>query len=201
MSKRKKRLRIIQVTFILVGLILIFFTYLNNDNNLSKNIISIEEQEKIQEQLNKNDQKKDVFYNIKYSGIDLNSNRYVLIAKEASNDETNKLLVNLKSVEAFFYFKDDTILNIKSDEGIYNNKSLDMKFSNNVVANYQESQLFAQKAFYSNTDGFLTISDDVKVIDARGTIVADKLLFDIKKKTLDIESFNDNKINANIISK
>ena len=201
MSKRKKRLRIIQVTFILVGLILIFFTYLNNDNNLSKNIISIEEQEKIQEQLNKNDQKKDVFYNIKYSGIDLNSNRYVLIAKEASNDETNKLLVNLKSVEAFFYFKDDTILNIKSDEGIYNNKSLDMKFSNNVVANYQESQLFAQKAFYSNTDGFLTISEDVKVIDARGTIVADKLLFDIKKKTLDIESFNDNKINANIISK
>ena len=201
MSKRKKRLRIIQVTFILVGLILIFFTYLNNDNNLNKNIISIEEQEKIQEQLNKNDQKKDVFYNIKYSGIDLNSNRYVLIAKEASNDETNKLLVNLKSVEAFFYFKDDTILNIKSDEGIYNNKSLDMKFSNNVVANYQESQLFAQKAFYSNTDGFLTISEDVKVIDARGTIVADKLLFDIKKKTLDIESFNDNKINANIISK
>ncbi len=201
MSKRKKRLRIIQVTFILVGLILIFFTYLNNDNNLNKNIISIEEQEKIQEQLNKNDQKKDVFYNIKYSGIDLNSNRYVLSAKEASNDETNKLLVNLKSVEAFFYFKDDTILNIKSDEGIYNNKSLDMKFSNNVVANYQESQLFAQKAFYSNTDGFLTISDDVKVIDARGTIVADKLLFDIKKKTLDIESFNDNKINANIISK
>ncbi len=201
MSKRKKRLRIIQVTFILVGLILIFFTYLKNDNNLNKNIISIEEQEKIQEQLNKNDQKKDVFYNIKYSGIDLNSNRYVLSAKEASNDETNKLLVNLKSVEAIFYFKDDTILNIKSDEGVYNNKSLDMKFSNNVIANYQESQLFAQKAFYSNTEGFLTISDNVKVIDARGTIVADKLLFDIKKKTLDIESFNDNKINANIISK
>ena len=200
MTKRKKRLRIIQATFIVVGLILIFFTYLNNDKDIAKNIISVEEQEKIQEKLGKNDQSKDVFYNIKYSGIDLNSNRYVLSAKEASNDETNKLLVNLKSVEAFFYFKDDTVLNIRSDDGIYNNKSLDMKFSNNVVANYQESQLYAQKAFYSNTDGFLSISKDVKVIDARGTIVADKLLFDIKKKTLDIESFNDNKINANIIS-
>ena len=32
----------------------------------------------------------------------------------------------------------------------------------------------------------------------KGTMVADKLLFDIKKQTLNIASFNDNKINANI---
>ena len=40
--------------------------------------------------------------------------------------------------------------------------------------------------------------DKVRVIDTRGTVVADKLLFDIKKQTLNIASFNDNKINANI---
>ena len=38
----------------------------------------------------------------------------------------------------------------------------------------------------------------LKLNDARGTMFADKLLFDIKKQTLDIYSFNDNKINANI---
>ena len=36
-----------------------------------------------------------------------------------------------------FYFKDDTILNIKSDNGIYNNKTLDMIFEKNVKADYK----------------------------------------------------------------
>ena len=34
----------------------------------------------------------------------------------------------MKFVEAIFYFKDDTILNVKSEKGIYNNKTLDMNF-------------------------------------------------------------------------
>ena len=31
-------------------------------------------------------------------------------------------------VNAIFYFKDNTILTIDSDEGVYNNKTLDMIF-------------------------------------------------------------------------
>ena len=38
----------------------------------------------------------------------------------------------------------------------------------------------------------------VKIKDIKGTIIADKLLFDIKKQTLNIASFNDGKINANV---
>ena len=60
------------------------------------------------------------------------------------------------------------------------------------------SQLFAQKAEYSNSKGYLIISDKVKINDKRGTMVADKLLFDIKKQTLNIASGNDDKINANL---
>ena len=73
-----------------------------------------------------------------------------------------------------------------------------MNFSKNVKAIYEDSKLFAENAEYSNSKSFLTITDKVKVIDTRGTVVADKLLFDIKKQTLNIASFNDNKINANI---
>ena len=67
------------------------------------------------------------------------------------------------------------------------------------MVSYREgSKLFAQKAEYSNSKSFLTISEKVKINDARGTMIADKLLFDIKKQTLEIASFTDNKINANI---
>ena len=43
----------------------------------------------------------------------------------------------MKFVEAKFYFKDDTVLQVKSDFGIYNNKTLDMNFKGNVIASYE----------------------------------------------------------------
>ena len=73
-----------------------------------------------------------------------------------------------------------------------------MDFYKNIKAQYQESELFAQKATYSNSESFLKISDKVRINDINGTMFADKLLFDIKKQTLNIASFNDGKINANI---
>ena len=143
----------------------------------------------------------DIFYNIEYSGLDLSGNRYILKSKEATTDEKNQDMVNMKFVTAKFYFKDGTVLNIASEAGVYNNKTLDMFFDGNVKANYIDSKLSADKAEYSNSESFLTISEKVKIDDTRGIMFADKLLFDIKKQTLNIASFNDGKIDANVMLK
>ena len=37
---RKKRLRLIQTTLLIFGLLIIFFTYVKRENNFSENIIS-----------------------------------------------------------------------------------------------------------------------------------------------------------------
>ena len=73
-----------------------------------------------------------------------------------------------------------------------------MYFNKNVKALYEKSELFAQNALYSNSKGVLKITDDVLVSDEKGAIKADELLFDIKKQTLDINSFSNNKINAKV---
>ena len=130
--------------------------------------------------------------------MDLAGNRYILKSKEARNSKENQETVYMKLVEANFYFKDNTILTVLSETGIYNNKTLDMIFEGNVKADYEGSKLFAQKADYSNTKGLLTISNKVEVRDSMGVIVADNLSFDIKNQKLNIASFNDDKINANI---
>ena len=114
------------------------------------------------------------------------------------NNKKSQDVVDMKFVEAVFYFKDDTVLNVWSDSGIYNNRTLDMNFNGNVRAEYQGSKLFAQKAEYSNSNSYLTITEKVKIDDIKGTMFADKLLFDIKKQTLNIASFKDGKVNANI---
>ena len=196
--ERKKKLRLIQFTLLLLGSIIIFFTYYKKETSLKESIIPKATQEKIKKQLAEDGGDSDVFFNISYSGLDLAGNRYILKSKEASNSKENQETVNMKYVEANFYFKDDTILKVMSDTGIYNNKTLDMVFEGNVKANYEGSKLLAQKADYSNTKGLLIISDKVKVIDSRGTIVANNLSFDIKNQKLNIASFNDDKINANI---
>ncbi len=196
--ERKKKLRLIQLTLLLLGSVIIFFTYYKKETSLKEPIIPKATQEKIKKQLAEDGKDGDVFFNISYSGLDLAGNRYILKSKEARNSKENQETVNMKYVEANFYFKDDTILKVMSDTGIYNNKTLDMVFEGNVKANYEGSKLLAQKADYSNTRGLLIISDKVKVIDSRGTIVADNLSFDIKNQKLNIASFNDDKINANI---
>ena len=196
--ERKKRLRLIQITMLILGILIIFFTYLGKNEKQENKIITKETQEKIKEQMQLQNQQGDVFYNIEYSGLDLAGNRYILKSKEAISDKNNPEIVYMKFVEAVFYFKDNTVLNVWSEKGIYNNKTLDMNFENNVKANYEGSELFAQKAEYSNLKSYLTISEEVKINDIRGAIVADKLLFDIKKQTLNIASFNDGKVNANV---
>ena len=198
MIKRKRKLRLIQLTLLIIGSIVIFFTYYKKENNFSETIISETTQEKIKKQIAEDDEDGDIFFNISYSGLDLAGNRYILKSKEARNSQENQETVYMKFVEANFYFKDNTILTVLSETGIYNNKTLDMIFEGNVKADYEGSKLFAQKADYSNTKGLLTISNKVEVRDSRGVIVADNLSFDIKSQKLNIASFNDDKINANI---
>ena len=76
-----------------------------------------------------------------------------------------------------------------------------MSFFGDVKALYEDSRLFAQKAEYSNSKSYLEISEKVKINDTKGTMVADKLFFDIKKQTLNIASFEDKKVNTNIVVK
>tara|TARA_A100001035_G_C27698747_1_gene461410 strand:- start:36 stop:641 length:606 start_codon:yes stop_codon:yes gene_type:complete len=198
MIDRKKKIKIIQLSLLVIGSLILFLTYANKSDSPEEEIVSKEIQERIKNQNTNLPENSDIFYNIEYSGLDLAGNRYILKSKEAFNDKNNQEIVQMKFVEAFFYFKDDTVLKVKSDYGIYNNKTLNMNFKKNVKATYEESELFAQEAEYSNVESFLTIADQVKVNDSKGTMFADKLLFDIKKKKLNIASFNDNKINANI---
>ena len=198
MTERKKKLIIIQISLLIIGSLIILFTY--SDLNLSdkEKIITTETQKRIDEQLKNESQDGDIFFNIEYSGLDLAGNRFILKSKEAFNKKASQEIVNMKFVEAFFYFKDGTVLKILSDRGIYNNKTLDMNFDGNVIAKYEGSELFAQKAQYSNSKSFLMISNEVKVKDYRGTMFADKLFFDIKKQTLNIASTENGNVNANV---
>ena len=195
MIARKKKLLFTQLLLLVVGVIIIFFTYFFEKKSPSKKGFN---QKVIDKEILDENSKTDIFLNIEYSGLDLSGNRYVLRAEEATNAGASPEIVNLKGVVSYFYFKDDTVLSLNSQKGIYNNKTLNMVFEGNVEAKYQESKLFAEKAEYNNSESFLIVSKNVVVKDLKGTISADELFFDIKKQKLNISSLNNSKINANV---
>ena len=198
MTSRKKKVILIQFFLLCTGLTIFLFTYINFEKINPNKIISKETKTEIDKKIEKGTDSKNIFYDIKYTGIDLSGNRYILKAKEAENDKLVEGLLNLKSVSTTFYFKDNKNLTIYSDFGMYNNKTLDMTFEKNVRGSYEESILLAEKGEYLNSKNLLIITEKVSIKDFRGTMLADKLIFDIKKNTLDISSSENKKINANL---
>ena len=125
MIERKKKLRLVQLTLLIFGILIIYTTYYNKNSNLDKKIISKKTEEKVKKQTtDKKLEKGDIFFNVKYSGLDLNGNRYILTSGEAYLDDFKPEIVYMKIVHATFYFKNNTVLNIWSDNGTYNNKKL-----------------------------------------------------------------------------
>ena len=76
-----------------------------------------------------------------------------------------------------------------------------MEFSVNVKASYEGSDLYADKAEFLNSKNFLIVSNNVKILDSRGTMFADKLIFDIKEKTLNINSSDESVIKSKLVYK
>ncbi len=201
MISRKKRIILIQFFFLIFGVSLIIFTYSNLEKGNDNEILNETVKNKIQDKKAGDKNSSNIFYDIEYSGIDLSGNRYILKAGEAMNNETEENIVNLRAVKATFYFKDNKILNVSSDFGKYNNQTLDMFFEKNVTGIYDGSTLNAEKAEYINSRSYIIINENVRINDVRGSLNADKLVFDLKKNKLNISSSKNEKIKTNIIYK
>lgn len=198
MTLRKKKIILLQILLFIAATFVLFDTYLDLNKKSSEKILSEKTKKEISKKIVGELDESNVFYDIIYSGLDLSGNRYVIKAEQASNTNKDDGFVNLKKVNAIFYFKNDKNLFISSDAGLYNNKTLDMKFQKNVKAEYMGSILLAEKAEYLNSKNFIEITDNVKINDKKGSLAAEKLIFDIEKNKLNITSSVNEKIKANL---
>ena len=189
MINRKRKIIIIQLTIFLVAFLLLYNTY--RDKN--KKIVEISKIEP------ENDTNTNSFNDIEYSGFDLNGNRYILKAGVADFKNENPEKVSMKKIISNFYLKDGTILNVISDEGFYNNITLDMEFKKNVKATYLTNTLFSDKIIYRNTNSTLLASGNVHGEDVeKGEFFADKVEYNLIEKTLNFSMVGKKKVNMKI---
>ena len=189
MTSRKKNIFLTQITIFLVATALLYNTY-RDKNKENEPFVKIE----IETDLDTNS-----FTDIEYSGFDLSGNRYLLKARQADFKTETPELINMKIVEAKFYLKDNTILTVVSEEGLYNNVTFDMDFRENVKANYLTHVLLSDFLSYSNSNAKLNASGNVRGESIeKGKFIADNVEYDLTDKTLDFSMFDNKQVNVKL---
>lgn len=182
-----------QITLLLLGVIIIFFTYFYAGKDRTKKTVEVKEKEITEEIQNKN-----TFENIKYEGVDASGNKFVINSEYAEFENETPNLIDMRNILCNFYFKDGTILKITSDFGVYDNLTNDMSFEQNVKMFYLESKLFSEKANFVNSENYLFVEGNVIAEGLEGNLKADKMNFDLTKKKLRISMYNQDKVNIKV---
>ena len=199
MTKRKKNLLAIQIILFFTACTLIYFTYYYNTYPKLKNLTAISEESK---NLNKeNLDKTNKFKDVTYKGLDLNGNRYEINADVADFEIKTPEIINMQIMDAKFYFEDGSILYVRGDWGIYNNKTNDMKFRENIKATYLDNILYADNLDFLNSKNLLNIYKNVRTYGPDGSIIADNLNFNLSDKTLDVSMFDSDMVNVKLKNK
>ena len=189
MTNRKKKIFLIQLTIFLVASTLIYNTY-RDEKKETENFVKIEAETAPDT---------NSFNDIEYSGFDLTGNRYVLKAEKATFKTKRPELINMETVVAKFYLKDSTVLTVVSDEGLYNNITFDMGFSENVLADYLTHKIFSDSLSYSSSNAKLIATGNVhgESID-KGEFNADNVEYDLTNKTLNFSMFASKRVNVKL---
>ena len=172
-------------------LLYVFYYYDSKDYNSEKEVkIEKEEFEKLGE--------KNYFEDVEYNGIDSNGNRYKLKSQIASFDDESPELVNMIGMNATFYFKNGTILNVSGNTGKYNNKTNDMEFRDDVKVSQAENKIFADNLDYFNLERLIKVYGNVKGKSLDGNFTSDILNLDIDNQSADILMKNNEQVNINL---
>ena len=189
MNSRKKNLLLVQITIFLVASSLLYNTYSDKNQNDDTFV-------KVEADTNPDTNS---FTDIEYSGFDLTGNRYVLKAKEANFQTETPELINMKGVVAKFNLKDGTILTVISNNGLYNNVTFDMEFSNNVQSNYLTYSLQSDLLSYSSSSTKLIATGNVRGESIeKGEFSADNVEYDLTKKTLNFSMLGSKQVNVKL---
>jgi len=184
--------RFVQLTLILVGFLIIFFTYFSNiqkKQNLKEvKKEKIPQEEFVEENINK-------FEDVEYEGIDSSGNRFVIGSKYAQFEKERPEVIHMEEIKCTFSFKDKTVLTIIADTGIFNNVTNDMNFSDNVRMDYLQNVLFSDRALFNNYENQLLVDGNIRGEGPQANLEADELDFDLNTKNLKISMYNDERVN------
>ena len=171
---------------------LFYYKYFFKDDNKaelnkSENIIKKKDQE-----VNQNDENKNIIENLKYVSEDLLGNTYTVIAQSATLKEDRISEVQLFEVNAKITMQDQEAIYIYSKTANYNKINNNTVFRRSVNVKYGDQTIDSETLNLNFEDNLIEILDNVYYVNKNTKISADKVEIDLLYKKLKISMINEN---------
>jgi|TARA_B110000438_G_scaffold299106_1_gene348639 lipopolysaccharide export system protein LptA len=187
----------IQISLIIFGSLLIFFTYffypkINEKKFLKDEINPVETLEITKDQVN-------VFENVTYEGFYNIINPFTIKSDDAYilNDEPE--IIYMKEMNVTMYMNDGSIVNIRSDKGRYNKITYDCFFEDNVVASSEDAVVYSDNLDMLASEDLVRAYNNVLLTSEKNSLRADNVDYDFEKKLYQISMYNDKQVKIKII--
>jgi len=175
----------------LIFAILFFFLFYGYYIFQNKGTIKIEDTKNISLSKNSSDSSFGTtkFTDVEYKISSQNNHEYITKGNEAFITKSKPNLIQLNIVNSFTTLKDGSVLNIKSDKAIYNKKTNNIKYYQNVVMTNKNKIITSDVAnFFSNKN--LIKLERVKYKDEKNLIKGDIVKFNTITNNLEIHMKN-----------
>jgi LPS export ABC transporter protein LptC len=174
----------IQIGLIILGILLIVFTYFVYPKINTKIVEEVPET-KNDESLSEVDTS---FTNVEFKGVTNKGNPYIVHSEFAEINPEDINIVFMSFVTAKYYYKNNRTIIITGDEGKLNKINGDLNFKKNVkMVDNNNNKLTANYLDMIASEDYVIAYNSVKVLTNEGeSVLADRIKFDAIKNTLKI---------------
>ena len=137
--------------------------------------------------------KSNLIHNIEYISQDNNGNSYILKSLLGEINFAKPELIEMKDVFATIKLKNSEIINIYSDEAIYNKINYDTNFYKNVLVTHKNNIITSDNMNLLFNQNLATISNNVIYKNLNTELFADKIEIDLITKNSKIFMKNNSK--------
>ena len=189
-----KKNKIIQFSLVIVGIILLFFTYYSSDKDkivdIDKNILVGGVSQLTKEISN-------IIENVEYIGSNNKGTFFELNAAIAEIKYDKPNISHLQDVFVVIKLSNLRTIRIRSDKAVFNKISNDCEFFGNVEITEQDNIITSDNLDLYMSKNLITAYNNVKYNSIKGFLIADKVDIDILKNEANIFMFDKkNKVQA-----
>jgi len=191
--------KIIQLLLASIGVFLILITYFFVPEKFGLNI---KEQKQIVEK-NKDtiiidNKEANLFDNVEYKGVYNINNFFTVRSKKAYILKEKPDEVYMTDMLVILNLNNGKVVNINSDNGIYNKKNYNCYFENNVKATDGETVILSDNLDLLSDEDYASVYNNVILTSSRGSLSADKVNYDFENEVYKISMYNENLIKVKV---
>jgi hypothetical protein len=131
------------------------------------------------------------FNDVEYKLRNEKNRVFTIRAKKAIVNNKKPDIINMLNVFSYLYLKNGSIVNINSDEGIYDRNRQTIKYYKNVKIDNQLYSVESNSAMFLSKANLIVIEENVNILKDTNFIKADKINIDTKTNNIEILMYSE----------